>query len=292
VALSKIIATYWLGMTARRRLIPIGVEPVPSAADPRLVDYVGLRDPQGRLLTETHLGCFIVEGFTAIERLLASTHPVRSIAALPARIERVRALIGERPITVYEVEREVLAAVAGFDLHRGVVASADRPAPLDIAAVLPDARLIVALEGLNDPENLGAIARTARAFGADALLVDATCADPWARRTVRVSMGQILSLPIIRSDRWHDDLDAARAAGFTVAALTPSADAVSLHRWSVPERVVLTFGAEGPGLPMATQQRADVRLRIPISPDVDSLNVGHAAAVVLAAVNASHSGEA
>jgi tRNA G18 (ribose-2'-O)-methylase SpoU len=261
--------------------------PITSPDDPRLADYVGLRDPEGRRLTEIHLGCFITEGFTAIERLLASSHRVRSIAALPARLNRIVELVGDREITVYEVERDVLSTVAGFDLHRGVVASADRPTAPDLTQLLTTARTLVVLEGLNDPENLGAIARTARAFGADALIIDQTCADPWARRTVRVSMGQILSLPILRSTDWSADLTTIADHGFQLAALTPANDAVSVHGWDVPEHVAVLLGAEGPGLSRLTQARADVRLRIPIAADVDSLNVGHAAAVVLARISAA-----
>jgi tRNA G18 (ribose-2'-O)-methylase SpoU len=262
------------------------IDQITTADDPRLADYVGLRDPQGRLLTEIHLGCFITEGFTAIERLLASEHTVRSIAALPARLPRVLQLVGDRDITIYEVERDVLATVAGFDLHRGVVASADRPTQPELTDVLRSATRLVVLEGLNDPENLGAIARTARAFGVDALVLDSTCADPWARRTIRVSMGQILSLPILRSTDWSADLAQIQAADFDLVALTPTPDAVSIHTWRPSARVALLLGAEGPGLTPATQQRASVRVRIPISPDVDSLNVGHAAAIALAAVSA------
>jgi tRNA G18 (ribose-2'-O)-methylase SpoU len=266
---------------------PVRAVQITSADDLRLADYVGLRDPEGRRVTEIHIGCFITEGFTAIERLLASDHRVRSIAALPARLGRVAELVGDREITVYEVARDVLATVAGFDLHRGVVASADRPSSPDLAHLLATARTLVLLEGLNDPENLGAIARTARAFGADALIVDPTCADPWARRTVRVSMGQILSLPILRSDDWANDLAWITDHGFGLAALTPAADAVSIHEWKVPSQVAVLLGAEGPGLSRSSQAQASVRLRIPIAREVDSLNVGHAAAVVLARVSAA-----
>jgi tRNA G18 (ribose-2'-O)-methylase SpoU len=175
-----------------------------------------------------------------------------------------------------------------------VLALADRPvepalAPL-LAEVARTSGTVAVLQGLNDHENLGAIARSARALGVTALLLDSTCADPWYRRTVRVSMGEILLLPVVRSQPIGALLDAVRAAGLTVAALTPAVDgpggpSVDLPAWERPSGgVALVLGAEGPGLPVDTLRRADVRLRIPIHADVDSLNVGHAAAVAFAHV--------
>lgn len=257
---------------------------IDDESDPRLADYLDLRDPHGRVRYESARGCFVVEGFTAIERLAKSTHPVRSVLVLPKYVERLTRLLDGRTVPVYVAERPVLAAVAGFDLHRGIVASADRPAPMPVEQVLASGGLVVGLDGLNDPENLGSIARTARAFGASALLLDPTCADPWARRTIRVSMGEILHLPVARADDWAGALSAARTAGFTIAALTPRPSARSI--WEVPavERMVVMFGAEGPGLGETSFAAADMHVRIPISPQVDSLNVGHAVAVTLAAL--------
>ena len=136
-------------------------------------------------------------------------------------------------------------------------------------------------EGLTDPENLGAIARSAQAFGADALLLDPTCADPFARRTVRVSMGELIGLAAVRLREWPNELGDIAAAGFTVVALTPALDATPLDEITA-RKVALVLGAEGPGLTAAAQRGATVRARIPIDPGVDSLNVGHAAAVALA----------
>ena len=166
------------------------------------------------------------------------------------------------------------------------MAAADRRADPGIEAVLRDARTVVVLEGLNDQENLGAIIRSARGLGADALVLDPRCAEPYYRRVIRVSMGEVLFLPITRVDGWPAGLEAVRAAGFTVAAMTPDDGAVSLFEWRPPARVALLLGSEGPGLSPAALERADVQLRIPIRADVDSLNVGHAAAVALAFVSA------
>lgn len=245
-------------------------------------DYVGLRDPEGRRRTEQAEGFFIAEGITVLGRLLDSPHRLRSVLLLPSRYERLAPLLDTLEAPVYVVTRDVMAAVAGFDLHRGVVAAADRPLERPLDELLAPARLVVVTEGLNDPENLGAIARSARAFGADALLLDPTCADPLARRTVRVSMGEILHLPVARITNWPTGLVALHQHGFTVAALTPAPDAISIHALPHPARLALVLGAEGPGLSDQALKAASVRVRIPIDPAVDSLNVGHAAAVALA----------
>ncbi len=257
--------------------------------DPRLADYLALSDVALREATEERDGVFIAEGITVLHRLLASPYRIRSLVLIPQKYERLQGELADRwpPNTpVYIASRGVLAGVAGFDIHRGVIAAADRgPAQsvADIAAA--GSRLLVALEGLNDTENLGAIARTARAFGAGGLILDPGCADPLYRRSVRVSMGEILHLPIARARavEWPAaTFDGLRDAGYTIAALTPAPDAVSIYDWPAPERLVVLLGAEGPGLSATAQRVADLRLRIPINPTVDSLNVGHAAAATLA----------
>ena len=128
---------------------------------------------------------------------------------------------------VYVAERDVIAGVVGFDLHRGVVAAASRRPSPPLDAVAAGCTRLAVLEGLNDAENLGAIARAARALGIDALVIDPTCTDPYSRRSIRVSMGEILMLPVVRVDAggWPDVFDLLRSAGFETWAMTPAADA-------------------------------------------------------------------
>jgi tRNA G18 (ribose-2'-O)-methylase SpoU len=147
-------------------------------------------------------------------------------------------------------------------------------------------RLIV-LEALNDDENVGAIARAARAFDVDGLVLSPTCTDPYHRRTVRVSMGEILHVRVARVTpaEWPAALDVFHAAGFESWALTPAGDATDLWAADPPARLALLLGAEGPGLTQGAMQIASRRVRIPISAAVDSLNVGHAAAIALAAIS-------
>ena len=256
---------------------------IDDAADPRLADYLELADPAARRRRERD-AIFVIEGVTAIGRLLDSTHRVRSILVTPKARGGLADRLDGLDSPVYVASPDVLAATVGFNLHRGAVAAADRRPLPSISDVLVGARCVAVLEGLNDAENLGAIARSARALGVDALVLDPTCIDPYYRRIVRVSMGEVLLLPIARATRWPGDLDTIRVAGFALLALTPDPAAEAL--WDLDERgrVALMLGAEGPGLSTEALAAADRRVRIPIDPAVDSLNVGHAAAIAFAAL--------
>jgi tRNA G18 (ribose-2'-O)-methylase SpoU len=261
---------------------------VERADDPRLDDYRALNDQAFRRRYEgDHL--FIVEGYVAIDRLIESGHQVRSVLLAPSRVERFSAntsTLSRQGVPVYEASRDVIADVVGFDLHRGVLACAQRRPLARVEELLDGASRLAVLEGLNDNENLGAIARAARAFGIDGLLLDPTCTDPYSRRTVRVSMGEVLPLPISRAEpeRWPEILGDLRDAGFEVWAMTPAASADALWGVEIPERVAVLLGAEGPGLSGRALAAADRQVRIPINAEVDSLNVGQAAAVTFAAL--------
>ena len=141
---------------------------------------------------------------------------------------------------------------------------------------------IAVLEGLNDPENLGAIARSAHALGVQALVLDERCIDPYTRRSVRVSMGEVLHVPTMRFTS-ADDLNGL-LTGWTTWALTPHHSADDIWQLDLPPRLALMLGAEGPGLLDATMNIAERQVRIPLHDDVDSLNVGNAAAAAFAIV--------
>lgn len=253
--------------------------------DPRLADYLDLADAAQRRRRERD-EFLIVEGPVALAKLVTLPLAIRSVLTTPKQLDRVTALVGQRaPILV--VDAEMMRATVGYDLHRGIVASAARPAALRVAdtcsAAASSGRLLV-LEGLNDFENVGLITRTAAALGTGAMVLDPTCLDPYYRRSVRVSMGEVLRMPIARSTSWPGDLDIVRAAGFEVWALTPGTGSESLWDVPVPSRVALLAGAEGPGLTAGALAAADRLVRIPIDQRVDSLNVGHATAIALAAL--------
>lgn len=255
--------------------------------DVRLADYRALNDQPFRRRYEGDR-IFIAEGYVAIDRLIESDHRIRSVLLAPSRLERFStqaAVLEAADIPVYVAEREVIAGAVGFDLHRGVLACADRRPAATIADLAPTARRVAVLEGLNDAENVGAIARTARALAIDALVLDPTCTDAYSRRTVRVSMGEVLLLPTVRGAATTETVRDLQSLGFDVWAMTPAASAVDLWETSTPDRVAVIFGAEGPGLSRATLGAVDRLVRIPIVETVDSLNVGHAAAITFAALN-------
>jgi tRNA G18 (ribose-2'-O)-methylase SpoU len=257
--------------------------------DPRLVDYVQLADPAARRRRERD-ELFVAEGVTAVSRLLASGHRVRSVLVTPSALVRLEDALDGVDAPVYVAAQAVLAATVGFDLHRGAVAAADRRPLPPLGDVVAGATTLGILEGLNDPENLGAVARSARAFGIGGLVLDPRCIDPYYRRTVRVSMGEVLFLPIARAREWPGDLAVVAAAGFETWALTPDRAAEPLWSLPVPTRVALMLGAEGPGLSAAAMATAARVVRIPIAAGVDSLNVGHAAAVAFAHLARARSG--
>jgi tRNA G18 (ribose-2'-O)-methylase SpoU len=249
------------------------IEPieVDDPADPRLFDFVELRD--GR----SPEGAFIVEGLTPLGELVRSRYRTRAVLIAHSKLAAVIPLLEGIDAPVYVGDMQLLRATVGFNLHRGVVASAERLPPSDPLTVVRDARRIAVLEHLNDVENLGNLFRSARAFGIEAVLLDPQTADPLYRRCVRVSMGHVMHVPFARFERWPGALDELRALGFTVAALTPSGDTPIDDVKA--ERIAWLLGAEGPGLTDEALALADVRVRIPMAAAVDSLNVGTAAAI-------------
>lgn len=255
-----------------------------DATDPRLSDYRELRDAAARRRIEGDV-LFIAEGPVAIERLLTSPHRVRSVLVSDRKYDRISALLGPLDAPVYVVDPALLHDIVGFDLHRGAIAAADRLPHPSLDELAARSRRLAVLEGLNDPENLGAIARSARALGVDGLVLDPTCIDPYTRRTVRVSMGEILHLPSCRVDAasWPGPaFDRLHELGYETWAMTPAADADDIWDLAVPDRLAIAVGAEGPGLTDRVMRAATRRVRLPIRPDVDSLNVGAAAAVAFA----------
>ena len=290
-------------MTAPRAGTTGAVIEVEDLEDPRLSGFRDLNDPAARRRLEAELGIIVVEGRVAVRQLLDSDLTVRALLVDDHQVTLAVDLVDAVRVTgapVYVVPRARMASLVGFRLHRGVVAVAGRPPDADPDRVLAEAArgnglnggppLVAVLEGLNDPENVGALFRNAAAFGVRAVLLDPTCGDPLYRRAVRVSVGHALHLPFARLDPWPDGLDRVRAAGFVVCALAPRPDArppVSVHalrdhlstRAPVAAGVALLVGAEGPGLSAAALASADEVVTIPMASGVDSLNVATAAAV-------------
>ncbi|MFE8914844.1 TrmH family RNA methyltransferase [Streptomyces globisporus] len=254
--------------------------------DPRLSDYIGLTDVELRRRREPAEGLFIAEGEKVIRRARQSGYEMRSMLLSAKWVDVMRDVIDEVPAPVYAVAPELAERVTGYHVHRGALASMQRK-PLPAAdELLATARRVVVMESVNDHTNIGAIFRSAAALGMDAVLLSPDCADPLYRRSVKVSMGAVFSVPYARLEAWPKSLETVREAGFRLLALTPDAKATSIdeaapHRL---ERVALMLGAEGDGLSTRALMAADEWVRIPMAHGVDSLNVGAAAAVAFYAV--------
>jgi tRNA G18 (ribose-2'-O)-methylase SpoU len=258
--------------------VPIEIE---SADDPRVADYLGLRDRVSNPADDF----FIAESELVLTRLVTSKFTARSFLLSQSRYERLKDLIEPKRVPIYVASREVMEQIAGFDIHRGALASVKRRRNPTLPDVLAGARRLLVLEGSNDLENIGAVARSARALGFDAMILDPTCADPYSRRAVRVSMGEMLHLPVARCESWPSPLEYLNKAGWETWALTPAAEANSLYDMGMPDKVALVAGAEGPGLTDAARQATTYDVRIPMHRGVDSLNLGHALAIAMAAVS-------
>jgi tRNA G18 (ribose-2'-O)-methylase SpoU len=274
-----------------RDVRPGGVERVERVDDERLTDYAGLTDVALRSRREPALGLYLAESDKVIRRALDAGHRPRSLLLTDRWLEPLAPLV-ERVLAtgapVYTGPPAVLQSITGFNVHRGAIAAMHRPALRAPGDVLRDARRVVVLEDVVDHTNVGAAFRSVAGLGADAVLVTPRCADPLYRRAVRVSMGTVFQVPWTRIDGWPASVRMLRDAGFTVAALALTPDAVSLDRLAAdpPERLALVLGTEGDGLAPATLAAMDLAVRIPMRGGVDSLNVAAATAVAAWALRA------
>ena len=265
------------------RVLPV------QADSPELGEYVGLTDVALRRRREPAEGIFIAEGEKVIRRAVAAGHPLRSVLLEEKWLPALADLLGPLDAPVYVADRETLERVTGYSVHRGALAAMSRLPLEPPRLLLARSRHVVVLEDLVDHTNVGAVFRSAAGLGMDAVLVSPRCADPLYRRSVKVSMGAVFSVPWSRLGAWPSDLDDVRAQGFSVLALTPEAAATPLPDLpaGVTDRCALVLGAEGHGLSTRALELADHRVRIPMAAGVDSLNVAAAAAVAFYALGQS-----
>jgi tRNA G18 (ribose-2'-O)-methylase SpoU len=281
---------------------------VEDTADPRLASYALVADPPGLQSS----GCFIAEGRLVVERLLAlPRYEVESLLLSRSALRALAAQIDSnaRQFPVYVCPAPLFERITGHDFHRGCLALVRRPAPLDPELVMSRARLLVVLEAVANADNVGGVFRNAAAFGADAVLLDAACADPLYRKAIRTSMGASLSVPFLRLGpgalvqreqargtarlQWSEALRALRERGFEVLALTPQPPSSDLDTWassaSPRARRALLLGAEGAGLSADALAHATLRLRIAMRPGIDSLNLSVACGIALQRLHALES---
>lgn len=266
------------------------IVPLADLSDPALDEYTQLTDVALRTRLEPGRGVYLAESSQVIRRAVAAGHQPRSFLMAPRWLDSMSDVlqqVGGAPdggdIPVYVADEPTLQELTGFHLHRGAMAAMNRPLLPHPEAILAGARRVVVLEDLVDHTNVGACVRSAAALGMDAVLVTPSCADPLYRRAVRVSMGTIFQVPWTRIAPWPESIAALRAAGFTVAALALSDDAVALDSFVAAlgseDKVAVVLGAEGDGLSHRTIAACDAVVTIPMAGEVDSLNVAAAGAV-------------
>ncbi len=266
----------------------MGIERIESTDDPRLDAFREVTDP--RRIREQ--GTFVAEGRRVVADLLTfAPHLLRHLClteAALATFER-QGVVWPDGLDVRVVASPAsLLAMTGVRFHQGCLGVADLPASLSVEALLGTSTrgLLLVLEGVTDPDNVGTLFRSARAFGADAVVLAAGAAHPLYRKALRTSLGNTLRLPFVFDPAWPEALDVVGDAGFARVALTPDPTAEPLQE--VVERigsraVAVMLGSEAEGLTEGAFARSDARARIPLRSEVDSLNVAAAGAIALAA---------
>ena len=255
---------------------------------PELDVFARLTEAQLRNRLEPDKGVFIAESPKVIQRALdAGCEPLSLLMErkhIDGQARDIIARCGDIP--VYTADRELLASLTGYELTRGILCAMRRPRQPSVEELCADARRVAVLEGIVDATNVGAIFRSAAALHMDAVLLTPTCGDPLYRRAARVSMGTVFQIPWTRigtdHTQWpHPGLDRLRQLGFKTAAMALSDDSVSVEdpRLMAEEKLAIVLGTEGDGLSPSTIADCDYTVRIPMSHDVDSLNVAAASAV-------------
>ncbi len=249
--------------------------------DARLVPY---RDVRERDLVGRE-GRFIAEGKVVLNVLLANAaFAVESLLVLENRLaglsEQIRLCPDDVP--VYCVSRNVMDAIAGFPMHRGILAVGRRSAPCSASQLidaLSEKSLAVVLCGISNHDNMGSIFRNAAAFEADCILMDETSCDPLYRKAIRVSVGAALKVPFAREGSIEELVGKLQQANFDIYALSPSGTE-TIYTAQPGVRTALLLGTEGEGLPKALMQKLRT-VKIPMSLEFDSLNVATASGIAL-----------
>lgn len=256
---------------------------IKDLSDPRIAPYRSLK---GRELERN--GIFIAEGEKVVKCMLESGYPVLSALASVEAIDRCGDLLNaivKRGGRAYIAPNGLVGDIIGFRFHKGIMASGRCPKRAAISGPLKAFKrplFLVALDSVNDPQNVGLIARNAAAFGAQSLLVNDATYDPYYRKSVRVSMGAIFRLKVF----YEPDLGASliglkKRHGLRIIAATPGGRAGDIADADLSGDICIVFGNEDKGVSRGILRIADSRVRIPISDKIDSLNVASASAIFL-----------
>jgi tRNA G18 (ribose-2'-O)-methylase SpoU len=258
---------------------------VTDPGDPAVAEFRDIRERD--LVGRT--GRFIAEGTVVLNMLAAAHRQGRGFAAekilvLENRLAGIEETLAGFPadVPVYTASAAVIDAIAGFHLHRGILALGRRPEPGPLAEELdrlPERALVTVLSGISNHDNAGAIFRNSAAFGASLVILDETSCDPLYRKAIRVSVGSVLTVPFHKGGSTDDILAALDARGFDIWGLSPSGR-TALRDVPAAPRTALLLGTEGEGLPRELMARIKTA-RIAQMPGLDSLNVATAAALSL-----------
>jgi len=251
--------------------------------DARVAAFADIRERE----LATRDGLFVGETLIVLEAMLQRTAAIRAVVASPRMLGRTAELLAAHGCgaPLYTAEDSTLEALTGIDLHRGVLAVAERAAfePVSIDAYAParPPRTVLVCEDITNIDNIGQLFRIAAAFAVDAVVLSPSCHDPLYRKSLRVSTGNALKVPAIRARRWPDDLEAlCTRFGWTLVA-TAIQSSVPLRSVDPPERAAVVVGHESIGVSAAVRERAAHVVRIPMAAGVDSLNVAVSAAIAL-----------
>ena len=260
------------------------IQEITDLRSPELEIYTALHEPQLLRLNEPEPGVFICETAKVIERALrAGYEPVSmltSVTDFSGDVGFIQEKCGNIPI--YVAPENVLKGLVGYSLTDGMLCAMHRKSLPDTEDILNGKRVVALLEDVENPTNVGAIFRSAAALGIEAVVLTYDCADPLYRRSIRVSMGTVFQIPWTVLPKGCDHIDILKKAGYTTVAMALSDDSVSIAHPDIKkaERLAIILGNEGYGLNENTIQRSDHVAKIPMNPEVDSLNVAAAGAVV------------
>jgi tRNA G18 (ribose-2'-O)-methylase SpoU len=260
----------------------VGIIRVDDLDDERLAAYRNVPDPD--LLARG--GLFVAEGRLVVRRLIESRRfRVQSVLVTDAALVPLRAALDPHDVLpVYVVPQSVMNGITGFNMHRGCLALGERSSPCSWQELVKGARRVIALERIGNADNVGSVFRSASAFGVDAVLLERNCIDPLYRKAIRTSMGAALTMRYAEAEPWPEVLRELARDGWMVVAMTPSPTALALRplALAISDRpIVVVVGNEGEGLSDAALDACTHRARIPMTNNVDSLNVATAAAIAM-----------
>ena len=265
--------------------MPLNIVPIGSLDDSRLTPYRNLRER-----TLRGESAFIAEGHLVAERLLDSTFETESLLTWSEGVANFPSsfaakLKGKPVFTLHR--KEDISQIAGFPFHQGILALGRRkPLPDFLQGMRQwgsDPGTWIILPNATKPDNLGLVFRSAAALGASGVVLGERCCDPFSRRALRVSMGGVLQVPIFQARNLRREITALRkTSALHFYATLLDANAVNLSSFQRrPEQVAILFGNEYSGLDPEDAALCDLKLTIPMAPNVDSLTLGVSVGIFL-----------